>query len=106
MVLIEPLLGPYSSYDRGSIAPSMSWRYDEVMSPVMETRSNNAPMPLRFSRAQFERMGRAGVFEGRRVELLDGQVIAMTPQGSLHAATVARIVRTLTTAYGNGASIR
>jgi Uma2 family endonuclease len=84
----------------------MLWRYDELMSSVAETRTHGASMPWRFTRAQFERMGEVGVFEGKRVELLDGEVIAMTPQGSLHAASVARIVRILTTTYGSRASIR
>ena len=51
-------------------------------------------------------MALAGLFEGRRVELLNGEVIALTPQGSAHASAVARIVRTLTAAFGERASIR
>ena len=40
-------------------------------------------------------MADAGLFEGRRVELLDGEVMAMTPHGSAHASAVARIMRVL-----------
>lgn len=84
----------------------MSWRYDASMSHAVETRSGSAPAPLRFTRTEYSRMAASGVFEGRRVELLDGEVIAMTPQGSGHASAVARILRALAAAIGARASIR
>jgi Uma2 family endonuclease len=40
-------------------------------------------------------MGEAGLFDGKRVELLDGEIITMSPQSSPHAATVAHIVEVL-----------
>jgi Uma2 family endonuclease len=44
---------------------------------------------------QYHRMGEAGIFpEDARVELLDGEVVAMTPIGSRHAAAVRRLMRT------------
>jgi Uma2 family endonuclease len=94
------------SNTRVSIAALMPRRYHAIMPPVVEARAGNAPAPLRFTRAEYKRMAEAGVFEARRVELLDGEVIAMTPQGSAHASAVARIVRTLTGAFGERASIR
>jgi Uma2 family endonuclease len=51
-------------------------------------------------------MSEAGVFEGRRVELLEGEVIEMTPQGSRHASAVASIVALLVRALGPAFSIR
>jgi len=51
-------------------------------------------------------MAASGVFESRRVELLDGEVMAMTPQGSAHASAVARIMRVLAAALGGRASLR
>jgi Uma2 family endonuclease len=51
-------------------------------------------------------MSEAGVFEGRRVELLEGEVIEMTPQGSRHASAVASIVTVLVRALSPSFSIR
>jgi Uma2 family endonuclease len=76
------------------------------MSHVVETREDNAPAPVRFTRSEYGRMADARVFEGRRVELLDGEVMAMTPQGSAHASAVARIMRVLAKALGERASLR
>src|SRR5436309_4392739 len=43
----------------------------------------------RWTREEYERMAEAGVFEpGKRVELLDGEIFELTPQGSLHVTGV------------------
>ncbi|HEX8177903.1 MAG TPA: Uma2 family endonuclease [Pyrinomonadaceae bacterium] len=42
-----------------------------------------------FTVAEYERMGTAGIFpEGDRVELVEGEIIAMSPVGKRHAACV------------------
>lgn len=46
----------------------------------------------RFTVDEYERMGEAGILgEDDRVELLDGEIVEMTPIGSRHAATVNRL---------------
>ena len=53
-----------------------------------------APEPFRWSRDRYERMVEAGILGPEtRVQLLDGEVIQMTPQGSRHAGVV-RLVET------------
>src|SRR3712207_5456510 len=48
----------------------------------------------RFTVDDYYRMVRAGILhEDDRVELLDGEIIEMSPTGSRHAATVNRLVR-------------
>ena len=42
-----------------------------------------APTPHRFTRAEYYQMLEAGLFEGKRVELLDGEIIDIEPNGSL-----------------------
>lgn len=84
----------------------MSRRYDATMAHTVEARTESAPGPLRFTRSEYHRMAEAGLFEGRRVELLEGEVIAMTPQGAAHASAVSRIVRALVSALGENASVR
>jgi Uma2 family endonuclease len=50
-----------------------------------------APEPRRFTREEYYRMYDAGLFRDERVELLDGEIIAMGSQNPPHASTVARI---------------
>ncbi len=46
----------------------------------------------RFTAEEYHRMGEAGLFgEDDRVELIEGEIIEMTPIGSRHAGTVKRL---------------
>jgi len=60
----------------------------------------------RFSVDEYERMGEAGILgEDDRVELLDGEIVEMTPIGSRHAATVNRLNALFAGRLGNLAQI-
>ncbi|HWK88986.1 MAG TPA: Uma2 family endonuclease [Longimicrobium sp.] len=49
-------------------------------------------MPHRFTVDEFQRMGEAGIFSpDDRVELIEGEIIEMTPVGSRHVACVIRL---------------
>ena len=66
-------------------------------------------MPARylFSAGQYERMGELGLSdEDDRVELIEGEIVEMTPIGSRHAACVDRLNRLLTAAVGDRAIVR
>lgn len=64
------------------------------------------PLAHRFTVEEFERMGTAGVFdEGERLELLDGEIVEMTPIGVRHAACVNRLTRLFTAALGERAIV-
>jgi len=55
----------------------------------------------------FYRMGEAGIFgPAERVELIDGEIIDMSPIGVLHAAIVDALVRFLSRCAGESAFIR
>jgi len=55
-----------------------------------------------FSAAEFERMGEAGVFtKDARLELIEGEIIEMSPIGSRHAACVNFLSRFLNQAVGD-----
>ena len=61
----------------------------------------------RFSRAQYERMVEAGVFDpSDRLELLDGEIIDLAPQKSRHATAVTLVGDTLRTIFGPGVTVR
>jgi Uma2 family endonuclease len=56
---------------------------------------------------EYHRMGEAGILrEDDRVELIDGEIVAMTPIGPRHNASVDRINRRLVTAVGEQAIVR
>lgn len=57
-------------------------------------------------REEYDRLVSAGVFEGERLELLLGVLVAMTPQDPRHAAVVQRLNRLLTRALGDRSDVR
>ena len=60
----------------------------------------------RFTLDEYHRMGEAGILhEDSRVELIEGEIIEMTPIGSRHAATVARIHSFFATRLGNRVNV-
>jgi Uma2 family endonuclease len=60
----------------------------------------------RFTLDEYHRMGETGILgEDDRVELIEGEIIEMTPIGSPHAATVARIHHLFSTRLGDRAVV-
>lgn len=70
------------------------------MEPLIEPRAHL------WTRGEYYKMAEAGLFEGRHVELIEGQVIEMSPMGSLHATAVALTARALEKAFGQGYFVR
>jgi Uma2 family endonuclease len=73
--------------------------------PVEDDMATAEP-EARTTREEYVRMVEAGVFEGRRVELVDGVVYEMTPQLSPHASTVMLAQEGLRAAFPPGFSLR
>lgn len=59
-----------------------------------------------WTRDEYYKMVEVGLFEGKVVELIEGQVIEMSPMGSLHATVVTLIARRLERAFGQGYFVR
>ena len=71
--------------------------------PVPETTAR----PYRWSRTEYDRAVDAGVFvPDARLELVDGEILAMTPQGSRHFAGVELAADALREAFGAGCRVR
>jgi len=67
----------------------------------------SAPARYLFSAGEYERMGELGLFdEDDRVELIEGEIVEMTPIGSRHAACVDRLTRLLAAGVGDRAIVR
>ena len=61
----------------------------------------------RFRADEYQRMGQVGILsEDDRVELIDGEVVAMTPIGARHAACVDSVTRAMVIAAGDTAIVR
>jgi Uma2 family endonuclease len=74
------------------------------MEPAIES-TTGLPL-LRLTRKQYEQMAEAGVFDpDQRVELLNGMVVPMTPQGFPHASVIARLNRILVRLCGDDATV-
>ena len=59
-----------------------------------------------FTVDEFYRISEAGIFpEGQRVELIDGEIIEMSPIGTRHAGCVNRATTFLTEAFGRKAMV-
>jgi Uma2 family endonuclease len=61
----------------------------------------------RWTREEYDKMIAAGIFaSGDRVELVDGEILQMTPQGSVHATVIQLVHDALRLAFGPTFSIR
>jgi Uma2 family endonuclease len=64
------------------------------------------PSRKRFTADEFERMSAAGIFrEEDRVELIDGEIVEMSPVGPGHAACVANLTKKLIIGVGDWAIV-
>jgi len=72
--------------------------YRSVMASALEQEATTR----RWRRVEYERLVDLGVFVGERLELLDGVLIVREPQGSPHAAIVAKVGQVLAAAFGAG----
>ena len=57
-------------------------------------------------RAEYNRLVQMGVFEGEHIELLEGQLIQMSPIGPLHASVVQKLTVLLVPLLRDRASVR
>ena len=74
---------------------------------IMPDANIHQEQPYRWSRAEYDRAVEAGAFDpDARAELLEGYVLAMTPQGSRRAAGVALAGEALRSAFGAGCHVR
>lgn len=59
------------------------------------------PRAFRWTRDEYYRVAELGVFDGHRVELIDGEVLEMSPPGSPHSVMVELVRRAVQSAFGS-----
>lgn len=72
----------------------------------MSIDASVTPAVHRFTRDEYHRMATTGLFADQRVELLDGEIIIMSPKLTSHSYAVTRLMYTLIPAFGAGAIVR
>jgi len=72
----------------------------------MATSASLAPAPYQFTRDDYYRMAEAGLFQDQHVELLDGEILTMSPKLTPHAFTVNQLMYMLIAALGSTAIVR
>lgn len=73
---------------------------------VLTQQSNERPSRFKLSRETYEQMARLGLFEGRRVELIEGEIIEMSPIEPKHFASSNKTQRLFTALYGSTYLVR
>ena len=64
------------------------------------------PRPYKWTRDEYHRLADLGLFAGHRVQLIDGEIIEMSPQGSPHYVALTLATRALEAAFGAGYWVR
>ncbi len=77
-----------------------------VITPSPQVLSSSGPVPRRWTREEYYRMGEMGLFHGQRVELIEGEIMVLSPQNWPHSSTVDRVAEALRRDLGAGFWVR
>lgn len=67
---------------------------------------NSDPSPRLWTRDEYHRLAEQGFFDGQRVELIEGEIIVMSPQGIQHVIALHRVTKALERALGDAYWVR
>jgi Uma2 family endonuclease len=76
------------------------------MSKPMHAPLTQPRRKTRWTYDEYYRMAEMGFFRGQKVELIDGEIIEMPPQGEEHGVAIMLLTKVLTTTFGDGHAIR
>jgi Uma2 family endonuclease len=69
-------------------------------SPFIAAPSPSEPRPKRWTREEYNRLAEQGWFQDQRAELIDGEIILLSPQSPQHANASERVRRILDRIFG------
>lgn len=70
------------------------------------SKANGMPKTVRWTRNQYYRMAELGFFEGKRVELIKGEIIEMSPMKAAHATAIVLATEALNKIFDQGFVVR
>ncbi len=73
---------------------------------MQATSQKSDPQLHLWTRAEYHQMAEAGIFQNRRVQLIEGQVVEISPMKSRHAAAIDLVVEIFRQSLGMGTYIR
>ena len=65
-----------------------------------------APKSFRWTRDEYYGLAESGIFDGKRVELIEGEIIEMAPMGPSHATGISLVAEILLELFGKGFHLR
>ncbi len=74
--------------------------------PTRQQEVDREPIPHLWTREEYYRMADIGFFRNKRVELIEGQVVEMSPMKSPHATGVELVAAALRQVLGSGVFVR
>jgi Uma2 family endonuclease len=74
-----------------------------ILSPPADT---SEPRPRRWTRDEFHRMADIGFFQGQRAELIEGEVMVLSPQKAEHFTATDRVTELLRGVFATGYQVR
>ncbi len=78
----------------------------ELTMPAPEAEEEWTPQPYRWTREQFYELGEAGLFDGRRVILMEGEILVMPAMNPPHQTAVSLAAEEARAAFGAGFFVR
>lgn len=73
-----------------------------TMPPDTSVPVEDGPRPLRWTKAEYYKLAEAGLFEGRRVELVRGEIIVMPAMSTPHWKSLVKADKLLQRVFGEG----
>ncbi len=70
------------------------------------TMTNGAPKPYKWTVEEYYKLGELGLFYGKRVQLIRGEIIEMSPMKTPHASSVCLVYEILRAIFSTGFLIR
>jgi Uma2 family endonuclease len=77
-----------------------------IGSSVFTVADDVGPLPKKWTSDEYYRLGDLGFFDGKRVELIEGEIIEMVPIGSPHATGVALTAELFRETFGKDYYVR
>ena len=71
-----------------------------IFETAVEEKITDEPQRIKWTKDEYYRMAELGFFQGKKVELIEGEIIEMTPMKSPHATSVSLVSEVLRESFG------